>query len=510
MSAVNITIDGVAVGVEADTTILNAAKFVGIRIPTLCNHPSHFVKANCRVCLVDVGGKLLPSCATKVTEGMSVQTQNTSVIAARKTSLALILSHHPMDCQHCARNGACEVMDLSDEMCSYCYFCDCVQDGNCELQDLAREMNVTFGDFPWTQRTEELDESTVSIVKDPNKCILCRRCIGACSEVLGIHAWSFTSRGEHSKIVPALGVPLSESPCVQCGQCVRDCPTGALSAKQQFMNLLEPIDDKNITVVGWIDPNFLPEFATLGGYTESSLTEKNIVAGLHRLGVDVVLSGADTTCKAISQIAQELEHRLMDSSIHRPLIGFSSFAAKTYVQRNYPELAANLSATLSPQQLFGEYCKGEWATQQNLKAENIYTVSLNASLSSKAEAVGKASNGAVDLVLTPLELGRMFLRGGADLKQLKPEDFDLPAEYSKPPVMSPDHGGIMIGKISGEKRQYKVAAAQGLGQARILLEEVKAGKSPYAFIYLSACPGEGVNLAELLYPFGSMSIVGVE
>ena len=231
MSAVNLTIDGVAVSAEADSTILEAAKSVGIIIPTLCHHPDQSVKANCRVCLVEVKGKLVPSCATKVSEGMSVQTRSKAAVTGQKTSLELILSHHPMDCQHCARNGACEVVDLSDEMCSYCYFCDCVQDGNCELQDLAREMNATFGDFPWTPQTEKLDESTTSIAKDPNKCILCRRCIGACSEIQGINAWSVIGRGEHSKIVPALGLSLSETPCVQCGLCVRDCPNRRVECK---------------------------------------------------------------------------------------------------------------------------------------------------------------------------------------------------------------------------------------------------------------------------------------
>jgi len=489
MSLVNIIIDGVSLRADAQSTILDAAQQAGIHIPSLCHHPDYSVRAVCRVCMVESNGKPVPACATTVSEGMSVKTKGARIEGLRKTSLELILSHHPMECQHCARNGVSEVADLSDEMCGYCRFCDCVKDGVCELQELAKEMNVTFGDFTWTERREAADESTPSIIKDPNKCILCRRCVDACGKQQGIHAWSIAGRGEEARIEPAFGMALSQSNCVQCGQCVQDCPTGALSPKQQADDLFVITDNKDTTVIAWLHPNFLPEFSKLGEYGELDITEQHIVAGLHRVGIDIVWQGADIALTALRDVMGELESSKEDT---RTLVGYSDYAAKTLSARLAPE--GRLSRSLSAQQQFGRFAKGAWAKSNQKDPGRIYAIALTASLSGKAEAECNDSCG-VDLALTPIEVRRLFYRRGADLSLLAPEAFDLESKAASLPALQPKERGVTELTRNGGG---KIAVAQGLEHAQKLLDEVNAGTSEYDLIYLSALPGEGIDIRAVM------------
>lgn len=237
MSTVTIKLNGASYTVEAGSTILEAAASVGVRIPSLCYLKDQEVKANCRVCLVEVKGSrtLQPACAVKVSEGMEIQTDTPEVHEARRTSLQLILSHHPIDCQSCVRLESSHLEDLSKELCSMCFYCDCVRDGDCELQKLVEEYNINHLDFPWEQKQLKEDHSAPSIVKNPNKCILCRRCVEACSGQ-GIGVWHVAGRGNKAQITTAFNRPLAATDCVECGQCVRSCPVGALYESQDYQS----------------------------------------------------------------------------------------------------------------------------------------------------------------------------------------------------------------------------------------------------------------------------------
>jgi len=229
---VNLTIDGIQVSVPEGSTILQAAKEVGVKIPTLCYHPDQAVKANCRVCVCEVEGSRLlqAACAQPVMEGMVVKTRTPKVIEARKTILELILAHHPQDCLNCIRNG------------------------NCELQDLANEYFIRDNPFTLKVRGLEKDYSTPSIFRDPDKCVLCRRCIDACSVVQSVNALGLESRGVHSMVVPTMGGDLMDSPCVMCGQCVHACPVGAIGEVEEIDKLLAAIADPDKIVVTQIAP----------------------------------------------------------------------------------------------------------------------------------------------------------------------------------------------------------------------------------------------------------------
>jgi ferredoxin len=535
MATITLSFNNQTTSAQAGSTILQAAELAGITIPTLCNHPDHAVQANCRMCLVDLGGKLVPACATTATNGMKVRTEGADLTALRRTNLSLILSHHALDCQHCARNGVSEVVDLSEEMCSYCYFCDCAQDGNCELQSLALELNVALEGWEWLDKAAALDDSTPGLVKDPNKCILCRRCVGACSELQGIHSWSIVGKGPETVIEPALGGLWSETDCTQCGQCVLDCPTGALSAKEQFRSLFVETDDPAKTVVACLDPTFIPAFAELGGFEGLALTEQNVAAGLRRIGVDVVWSGSGFVHDELVALERIVEERLQSGAgsgvgdgvesgagsgvgsgvgdgAGLPVVAVADFAAQTLAERYGIAVDASLSAT----QGFGRYAKGAWAQAKGIAPENIYTIVLTASLSTKAQIAADAAQvfdveqtdasrdacsdcatPAVDLALTPLEVRRLLHRRGADLSLLAPVDLDAPTPASTPtpaPSLLTPRRGIEVAEKNGPHGPYTVAQAQGLASTRTLLEEAKAGTSPYALIYLSAIPAQGISL----------------
>ncbi len=487
MPKVNLVIDGKSIVTEAGTSVLEAAREAGIHIPTLCYIKEQNPKANCRICLVEVAGRrgLLPSCATQVAEGMVVKTTSPAIVAARKTNLELLIANHPMDCQHCARNGACNVDELSEEMCKYCVICDCPQDGACELQTLAKEYNAAMGDFDWKERNEPIDKSTQVIVKDPSKCVLCGRCIAACSEQQGINVWSRVGRGSRSKVVAALNRPLAESPCVRCGLCVKECPTGALTMAQDHWDISLYLDDKSKKKIARIEPSFIAELATLKGFDDLELSSALMVSALNKLGVNEMEPAITAEKQMVGMLAEELKKQEK-----KPLITRDSYAVVRMMEKRYPELIKNLAQTGSGQEVFFDNC-------DNMESDKvIYPIAFTSSISRKDEARAKGHGPKTAKVITPLEVKRLFKRSAIELQYREPD-----AEYGPDLTVESlllDVAGLIEDELVIDGEKYSVLIAQGLREVNEVLKQVKAGECKYDLIQLEAVAGEAVDIRKIM------------
>jgi len=499
---VNLTIDGIKVSVPQGSTILQAAKEVGIKIPTLCYHPDQAVKANCRVCVCEVEGSRLlqAACSQPVMEGMVVKTRTPKVIEARKTILELILAHHPQDCLNCIRNG------------------------NCELQDLANEYFIRDNPFTLKVRGLKKDYSTPAIFRDPDKCVLCRRCIDACSVVQSVSALGLVNRGVHSMVVPTMGGDLMDSPCVMCGQCIHACPVGAIGEVEEIDKLLAAIADPDKIVVTQIAPAVRTAIGEEVGMETGDMPMEVFVAGLRQMGFDHVLHTNFTADLTILEEGNELLKRLKEGGT-LPMFTSCSPGWINFCETFYPDLLDNLSTCKSPQQMFGSLVKTYWADKMGIDPAKIYSVSIMPCTAKKYEASRPEMNASgyrdVDLVLTTREIGRLFRMSGIDFDRLAPSNFDSwMGAYSGAAVIFGASGGVMEAAlrtvyevvtgqtlenvnfevtrgITGVKEAevdlngtvVKVAIANGLSNARKLMDQVRAGESPYHFIEIMACPG---------------------
>jgi NADH-quinone oxidoreductase subunit G len=499
---VNLTIDGIKVSVPEGSTILQAAKEVGVKIPTLCHHPDQAVKANCRVCVCEVEGNrlLAAACAQPVMEGMVVKTRTPKVIEARKTILELILAHHPQDCLNCIRNG------------------------NCELQDLANEYFIRDNPFTLKVRGLKKDYSTPSIFRDPDKCVLCRRCIDACSVVQSVHALGLENRGVHSMVVPTMGGDLIDSPCVMCGQCVHACPVGAIGEVEEIDKLLAAIADPDKIVVTQIAPAVRTAIGEEVGMKTGDMSMEVFAAGLRQVGFDYVLHTNFTADLTILEEGNELLQRLNEGGT-LPMFTSCSPGWINFCETYYPDLLDNLSTCKSPQQMFGSLVKTYWADKTGIDPAKIYSVSIMPCTAKKFEASRPEMNDSgyrdVDLVLTTREVGRLFRMTGIDFDKLAGTNLDSwMGAYTGAAVIFGASGGVMEAAlrtvyevvtgntledvnfevtrgITGIKEAevdlngtvVKVAIANGLSNARTLMDQVRAGESPYHFIEIMACPG---------------------
>ncbi len=499
---VNLTIDGIKVSVPEGSTILQAAKEVGVKIPTLCYHPDQAVKANCRVCVCEVEGNRLlqAACAQPVMEGMVVKTRTPKVIEARKTILELILAHHPQDCLNCIRNG------------------------NCELQDLANEYFIRDNPFTLKVRGLKKDYSTPSIFRDPDKCVLCRRCIDACSVVQSVHALGLENRGVHSMVVPTMGGDLIDSPCVMCGQCVHACPVGAIGEVEEIDKLLAAIADPDTVVVTQIAPAVRTAIGEEVGMKTGDMSMEVFAAGLRQVGFDYVLHTNFTADLTILEEGHELLKRIGEGGT-LPMFTSCSPGWINFCETYYPDLLDNLSTCKSPQQMFGSLVKTYWADKMGIDPAKIYSVSIMPCTAKKFEASRPEMNDSgyrdVDLVLTTREVGRLFRMTGIDFDRLAGTNLDSwMGAYTGAAVIFGASGGVMEAAlrtvyevvtgntledvnfevtrgITGIKEAevdlngtvVKVAIANGLSNARELMDQVRAGESPYHFIEIMACPG---------------------
>jgi len=499
---INVTIDGIKASVPDGSTILQAAKDVGINIPTLCYHPDQSVKANCRVCVCEVEGVRLlqAACSQPVYEGMVIKTRTPKVIEARKTILELILSNHPQDCLSCIRNE------------------------NCELQSLAAEYFIRDNPFELKIRGFEKDLSTPSLFRDPDKCILCRRCIEACTVTQTVNALGLEGRGSHAMVVPSLGKDLLDSPCIMCGQCIHACPVGAIGEIEDIDKLLAAIADPETVVVTQIAPAVRLALSEEIGMSTGDLPMEVFVAGLKQIGFDHVLHTNFTADLTILEEGNELLKRLSTGGT-LPMFTSCSPGWINFCETFYPDLLDNLSTCKSPQQMFGALVKTYWAEKMGIDPSKIFSVSIMPCVAKKFEAARPEMNASgfqdVDIVLTTREIGRLFRMSGIDFRKLPPQPFSpWMGEYTGAAVIFGATGGVMEAALrtvyevvmqetlddvnftvargfEGIKEAevdlkgtvVKVAIAHGLSHARKLMDQVRAGESPYHFIEIMACPG---------------------
>jgi len=502
MDLVNVTIDGQKLSVPRGFTILEAARLAGIDIPTLCHHPDQEAKAVCRVCVVEVEGSrtLQAACAYPVSEGMVVRTNTPLVRQTRRMVVELMLARHPADCTSCVRNL------------------------HCELQSLAQRLGIREVRFGREEKGLPLDESNPAIVRDPNKCILCRRCVEACHKVQGVGILYPVHRGAEAIVAPAFEKPLAELPCVYCGQCINACPVGAIYEVDHTERVWKAIHDPTKHVVVQTAPATRVSLGEEMGLGVGAIVTGKMVAALRRLGFDRVFDTNFTADLTIMEEGHELIHRLTHGGV-LPMLTSCSPGWIKFLEHYYPEFIPNVSTCKSPQQMFGAVAKTYYAQKMGWKPEDVYVVSIMPCTAKKFEAQRPEMDDSgvqdVDAVLTVRELGRMIREAGLDISALPEEDFDDPLGRSTgAAAIFGATGGVMeaalrtayevvTGKtlprldfeevrgLQGIKEatvdmdgtRLRVAVAHGLGNARRLLEAVKSGQAQYHFIEIMCCPG---------------------
>jgi len=502
MDRVQIFINGQEVWVEDNITILEAAKQQGIDLPTLCHHPDQRVKANCRVCVVEVEGikNLVPSCSTQVAAGMRVTTNSPRVRETVRTILELIFADHPQECLTCIRNG------------------------NCELRQVAAKFGVRDIEGEKKSKILPKDYSTPSLVRDPNKCIKCGRCAEVCHQTQNIGVLYSHNRSVDICIAPEYGKQLSEVACVLCGQCALVCPVGAIYEKDDTDVVWEALADPNKHVVVQVAPAVRVSIAEEFGLPPGEIATGKLVTALRKLGFDRVFDTDFTADLTIIEEGNELLKR-MQTGKALPMLTSCSPGWIKYIEHYYPELLPHVSTCKSPQQMFGALAKTYYAQTARIEAQDIFVVSVMPCTAKKYEAQRPEMNSSgyqdVDAVLTTRELGRMLQHEGINFNLLKESDFDNPLGISSgAAAIFGVTGGVMEAAlrtvyevVTGETLQQlefsavrgmegvksasvdlggktiKVAIAHGLNNAKKIMELIKSGKADYSFIEIMCCPG---------------------
>ncbi|KAF0196741.1 MAG: Fe-only hydrogenase catalytic subunit alpha [Bacteroidetes bacterium] len=520
---VNLKINNMPIAVEEGTTILEAAKKLNFRIPTLCNHPDLTVAGNCRVCVVEVKGArlLAAACATPVSEGMEVLTNSEKVRIARKHIVELLLAEHNADCTKCFKNGHCELQDLSGEY----------RIGDHVFLDLVKPASKIQ------------DISSPSIVKDDSKCIRCQRCVRTCTELQGVSALGVVNKGDHQRISTFLNKPLHEVVCTNCGQCINRCPTGALTERNYIEEVWNALyNPAKFVVVQTAPATRIALGEDLGIQVGERVTGK-MVSALKKLGFNKVLDTDFTADLTIMEEGTELLTRLKkalvdkDEKVVLPMMTSCSPGWIKFQEHMYPELLDNLSTCKSPQQMFGAIAKTYYADKINIKAQDMIVVSIMPCVAKKFECERPEMRDSgyqdVDYVLTTRELAMMIKQAGIDFDKLEDDHYDsILGESTGAAVIFGATGGVMEAalrtayeivtgrevpftnlnikpvrgmegikeasiKIKSVKPEWSflegvelnVAIAHGLANARKLMEKVKSGEASYHFIEIMGCPG---------------------
>ena len=398
MANVNLTINGKALSVPAGSTILDAARTNGIRIPTLCFLKGLDPHASCRMCVVEVEGArtFQHACAAKVREGMVVHTDTEAVRASRKLTLELLLSNHAVDCHHCLRIGSSRCDDLDPKFCEWCFFCDCVKDGFCELQALAREYKVDKLPFEQKHNTLKEDKSSV-IIRNPNKCIKCKRCADVCGKIQTVHNLAASGRGCEVTIGPAFGKSMAESECIGCGRCVEVCPTGAIYTMEHKDELVYYAHREGVRTAATVSADLIPELERVLHRDPGSVTLDEIVGALKKIGVDEVFDTAEAEKAVCAQAEALLSEKL---SHGKPVILTNSFAAKAFLEKNFREKKDSFLFYDSAIAAFGK------ATESYDRRFAFGPVGGDAAECEKTRCV--------DIAVNARELARIMIRTGAE------------------------------------------------------------------------------------------------
>jgi len=522
---ISLTINDMKINVEAGTTVLQAAKKVGIDIPTLCHLDLGELgcvnkSANCRVCVVEdeTRNRLIPSCAEKVTEGMIIQTDSLKAVMGRRTSLELMLSNHPKDCLTCVKNL------------------------DCELQTLTQKMNIKQIHYEGEMMNHPVDESSGAILKDPNKCIMCRRCVTMCDEVQTVGVLSPLKRGFDSVVATAFHLDIDQTSCTYCGQCVSVCPTGALAESTATPKVWNSLNDKKKHTIVQVAPAVRVAIGEEFGYEPGEISTGKIVTALKRLGFDTVFDtnfGADLT---IIEEATELVNRIENNG-RLPMLTSCCPAWVQFIEHQFPELLDVPSSCKSPQSMVGALAKTYYAEKNNIDAKDITMVSIMPCIAKKAEAVREElmSDGVnnVDHVITTRGLARMIKEASIDFKSLKETPFDeLMGESTGAGSIFGSTGGVIEAAtrtayemITGKELKevnfeqfrgfegireaevkignmtLRIGIAHELGNARKLLEAIRDGESHFDAIEIMACPGGCIGGGGQPYHHGDTSIL---
>ncbi len=508
MALINIKIEGLPYQVEEGLTILEAAKKCGYEIPSLCayNH-GECNQGSCRVCLVEATGArgLVASCVYPVAEGMEITISSPTATAARRHSVELLLSNHNQNCQQCDKNGKCELLHVANITG-------------------ARE-NV----FGGVHSETHYDEIAPGLVRDTSKCILCGRCIERCKNAHGLGILGYENRGFNVFVSPAQDRSFAESPCIQCGQCVNVCPTGALMEHSEIDKIDEAFAAGKV-VIAQAAPAVRAALGEEFGYRIGTPVTGKMIAAMRRLGFKRVYDvnfGADLT---IMEEGTELLGRIRNNGV-LPMITSCSPGWVNYAEYNYEDLLPHLSSCKSPHQMQGAIIKSYWAEQNGIKPEDIFVVSVMPCTAKKYERqrdrMKVNGNWDVDAVITTRELARMIKRSGIMFDRLPDEDWDqdIMGDYTGAAVIFGVTGGVMEAalrtvyyKLTGKESDpieftavrgheagireasvdvngttINVAIASGMKSAKVLLDEIKEGKSKYHFIEIMGCPGGCIN-----------------
>jgi iron-only hydrogenase group A len=503
MKTINLTIDETSISVPEGTTIMAAAETLGIHIPRLCYHPDLSLEGACRICIVEVDGARTyqTSCSVKVNEGMNVRTNSPEIRQARRDLVELILDNHPKECQTCER------------------------DGNCELQNLAYTLGVRERLFEGRRKRHPIEDSSFSVVRDSEKCILCRRCVRVCSEIQGVHTLSQLNRGFNTVVAPAHEAPMLESVCINCGQCINVCPTAAFLEKRSAEQVWAALADKSKHVVVQIAPSIRAAIGEGFGFTPGTPATGKTVTALRRLGFDAIFDtnfGADLT---IMEEAHELIKRLTNND-RLPLLTSCSPGWVKFMEHFYPELIPHASTCRSPMGMMSSLLKTYYAEKKGMDPKDIYVVAVMPCTAKKFEAQRPEQlmeNGVplTDAVLTTRELVLMIKAYGIDFSHLQDGEFDNPLGFSSGAAdIFGSTGGVMeaalrtaaevlTGKpladlnftqvrhaeglkeasIEVAGKVLNVAVSNGLNNAKIILDKVIKGEKQYHLIEIMACPG---------------------
>ena len=506
---VKAQINGFPVEVDHGTTILEAARKVQVKIPTLCKHPDLLPSAGCGICIVKAKGnrKMLRACCTPIEEGMDIVTHDPDIVQTRRTVLELILSNHPTDCLVCARNN------------------------DCELQKICAEFGIRDDQFERLLPNIPVDKSTGTIILEPKKCIKCGRCIDVCQNMQDVWALSFIDRGFETRISPAGDIKLAESPCVRCGQCSAHCPTGAICENDETQKVWSMLQDPANYCVVQIAPAVRVAVGEGFGYPVGTNLTKKLYALLRRLGFEAVFDtnfGADLT---IMEEGTEFVERFVHKKGPLPLITSCCPAWVDYLEKYYGDMISLFSSAKSPHEMVGAMAKTYYAQKKNIDPAKIKVISIMPCTAKKYEisrAAEMASSGFqdVDVSLTTRELIRMIKQAGIDFKKLPDEDADLMlGDYAGAGTIFGATGGVMeaalrtayfaitnenlqdvnftaVRGLQGVKEttvnvkgtEVKIAVAHGLKNVKFVMDKVREAMQnnqpmPYHFIEVMACPG---------------------